>query len=46
VGNADTKTKERFLEKMHHYTRLPPLYVPQGCPFCRLSGRLKKYLQG
>lgn len=46
MEQGDQETRERLLEKLHHYTRLPPIYTPQQCPFCRLSSRIKKYLPG
>ena len=46
MESADAETRERLVEKLHHYTKLPPIFVPQQCPFCRLTGRIKKYLPG
>lgn len=46
MANSDEKTRAKLLEKLHHYTKLPPVFVPQGCPFCRFTARLKKHLPG
>ena len=46
MNSGDEPTREKLLQKLHHYTKLPPIFVPHECPFCRLTGRLKKYLPG
>lgn len=47
VGSAGEATTARLLEKLHHYTKLPPVYVPtRACLFCGIAGRLKKLLAG
>ncbi|WP_129126150.1 hypothetical protein [Geomonas oryzae] len=46
MERGDAQTRERMLQKLHHYTKLPPLFIPHECPFCRFTARLKKYLPG
>ena len=46
MGSSDAQAREKMLQKLHHYTKLPPLFIPHECPFCRFTARLKKYLPG
>lgn len=46
MERGDEETRHKLVEKLHHYTQLPPIFIPKECPFCRLTGRIKKYLPG